>query len=558
MAAGQFVAAAEHADAAVFQETADDRFHPDIVRKAGHARFQAADAAHDQINLHARRARFIEFLDDARIHQAVQLHPDGGRTALLCVSDFLVDQAIKPAAHGQRRHRQLFQLGRLHVTGDIVHHLRRIARQQRISGEERQIGIDARRDRMIIAGAEMHIGADRRPFAPDHHAQLGVRFPFHKTIYNLHAGAFQFAGPANILLLVKAGLQFDHRCHRFAGFGGIDQGTHDGAVLAGAIQRLLDGDHIGIGRSLAQEGQHHFKALIGVMNHQVLAADGSKAIAAMFTDALRKARRVRFELQIWPVFLHQQRQIVDAQHARNQDGVAIIDAQLALHQHQQAGRSIFLHGEMDHLAAAAALQRGLVKAHQIFGFFFHFDIGIADHPESAIANQIIAGEQLIKERPDGVFQADPAHRFARQPDEARQHRRQHQQRAQQFIVGLAAQFQDQRKALVGDERERVRRIDRLRGEHRENLIEEMRLQPVPLRLGEFPGGDDVKIGARQLLGQQAPHPLLFFHQVIGLFGNGDQLLRRCHALRAHRFDTGLHLAAQAGDAHHEKLIEVVA
>jgi hypothetical protein len=50
---GQAVAIAEAEDAAVFEEATDDRFDPDVLRQAGHAADEAADAAYDKIYLDA-------------------------------------------------------------------------------------------------------------------------------------------------------------------------------------------------------------------------------------------------------------------------------------------------------------------------------------------------------------------------------------------------------------------------------------------------------------------------------------------------------------------------
>src|SRR3546814_9353276 len=49
------------------------------------------------------------------------------------------------------------------TSGDVIEQLRRIASRARIGGEEAEVGIDARGDRMIIAGAEMAIGAITLP-----------------------------------------------------------------------------------------------------------------------------------------------------------------------------------------------------------------------------------------------------------------------------------------------------------------------------------------------------------------------------------------------------------
>ena len=52
--------------------------------------------------------------------------------------------------------------------------------------------------------------------------------------------------------------------------------------------------------------------------------------------------------------------------------------------------------EADHVAAAAALQRRLVRAHQILGFLLDLDVAVAQHAEGALALDLKAGEQLAR------------------------------------------------------------------------------------------------------------------------------------------------------------------
>ncbi len=51
------MAGAEAIDAAVLEEAADDRLDADVLGQARHARPQAADAAHHEVDLHARLRR---------------------------------------------------------------------------------------------------------------------------------------------------------------------------------------------------------------------------------------------------------------------------------------------------------------------------------------------------------------------------------------------------------------------------------------------------------------------------------------------------------------------
>jgi hypothetical protein len=77
-------------DAAVLQEAADHRLaHADILGQARHARPQAADAAHHQVDLHAGLAGGVERIDHRRIDQTVHLRPDRRRLARLGMLDLV-------------------------------------------------------------------------------------------------------------------------------------------------------------------------------------------------------------------------------------------------------------------------------------------------------------------------------------------------------------------------------------------------------------------------------------------------------------------------------------
>src|ERR1035437_7271255 len=77
----QAVARAEAIDATVFEEAADDGFHPDIVGQPRYARAQAADAAHHQIDVNAGARRIVTRIDDLGVDQRIHLHPDRRRLA---------------------------------------------------------------------------------------------------------------------------------------------------------------------------------------------------------------------------------------------------------------------------------------------------------------------------------------------------------------------------------------------------------------------------------------------------------------------------------------------
>src|SRR3546814_2576167 len=104
---------------------------------------------------------------------------------------------------------------------------------------------------------------------------------FRSAVDALHPGAFQRRRPDEVLLLSEARLDLLHGRHRLARLGRVDQRAYDRRLLARAIERLLDRDHIRVGRRLPQEGEHHVKAFIGMVDDDVLGLGGGEAIAVM-------------------------------------------------------------------------------------------------------------------------------------------------------------------------------------------------------------------------------------------------------------------------------------
>ena len=124
-------------------------------------------------------------------------------------------------AQRQRRYRHAIELGGLGIAGDVVENARDVAGDNRIAGEERQVGVDARGHRMIIAGADMDVGGKLAALAADDERKLGVGLQLDEAVNDLHAGALEVARPPDIGLLVEARLELDDGGDRLAGIGGF-------------------------------------------------------------------------------------------------------------------------------------------------------------------------------------------------------------------------------------------------------------------------------------------------------------------------------------------------
>ena len=216
--------------------------------------------------------------------------------------------------------------------------------------------------------------------------------------------------------------------------------------------------------------------------------------------------------------------------------------------------------EPDHRAAPPALQRGLEHAHEVFGLFLDFHFGVADDPERALALDGVAGEQPADEQAGCLFQRDQAHRavLARgHADEAVDLAGHADQRVHRLAVRGAHQLQRDGEAEARDEREGVRRIDRKRREQREDVVEEVILDPAPLALGDVASvdQDDADVGKR--VAQVAPDRLLVIGELRHPLVDQHELLGRRQPVGAAFGDAFLDLRPDAGDADHEELIKVI-
>ena len=307
-----------------------------------------------------------------------------------------------------------------------------------------------------------------------------------EAVHHLRAGALEVARPADVGLLVEARLELDQRGHRLAGLGRLDQRAHDRRVLGGAVERLLDRDDVGIARRLLQELHHDVERLVGVVDDQVLLPDRGEAVAGVIADALGEARIVGHEFEVGPVDGDELRQLAERQHAVDQEHLVVGDRERALHEAAQLRRHRRLDFEPDHRAAAAALEHGLEQADQVLGLFLDFDVGIADDAERALPLDRVAREQPRNEQPGDLLERDQPHRAAlgrrRQADEALDPLRHADQRVHRLAVAAARELERDREAEIGNERERMRRIDRERRQHREDVLQEIVFEPAAVGL----------------------------------------------------------------------------
>ena len=250
----------------------------------------------------------------------------------------------------------------------------------------------------------------------------------------------------------------------------------------------------------------------------------------------------------------------EAEQAVNKSKFFFADAQLADDERAQGLRGLCLHLQTNDAAATTTLQRAFKIAHKVFGFFFNFDIAVTQQAKRALPYDVVAREETTKEKTDHIFERDEMDNFAvvavRQTHEALDLRRDRQQRIHRLAIGLTTQLQRQRETEIGDERERMGRINGERREDREDLFEETRFEPRKFFGRHLLGGEHGDARAAQFRADRKPEALLLLHERVGAGIDTVELLRRCEAVLAQRLDTGANLTAQARHADHVKFVEV--
>ncbi len=103
----------------------------------------------------------------------------------------------------------------------------------------------------------------------------------------------------------------------------------------------------------------------------------------------------------------------------------------------------------------------------------------------------------------------------------------------------------------------MRRVDGKRRQHRKNVVEEVVLQPCALALGDLVGVDEENPDVDELLAQFPPAALLVGREHGDGVGDADKLFGRRQAILRHGVQAVTHLPGQAGDAHHEELVQVI-
>ena len=394
----------------------------------------------------------------------------------LLALDLALDELLDARPQADRRDQQPAVAALARDAGEDVEEVGHVGADLVVAGQHAQVDVEARRLVVVVAGADVDVAPQPAALAADDERRLGVGLEADQAVGDVGAGALQRAGPDDVGPLVEAGLDLDHDDDLLAALGGLDERPDDGRVAARAVERHLDGQHVGVAGRLLDEALHGAdERLVGVVDEQVAGADGGEDVGLLVLVVRQQPRRddrvPGLALELGDVEVGDRLQRAQVEHAGDLVDVLGLEAQAALQERARLGRHRALDLEPHDLAEAAPAELLLDGQQQVVRLvLLDGEVGVAGHPEEVVLDDLHAREERVQVGGDDLLQQHVgAHADLHQ---ARQDRG-HLDAREVALAGLrVAHGHRQRERQVADVREGMAGVDRQRRQDREDLVHE--------------------------------------------------------------------------------------
>ncbi len=178
--------------------------HRDVFADALDTGSQTANAADDQVNLHAGLRSAVERLNNIAIHQGIHFGNDPRRLSRFGVFRFAPDRFHHRFVHGEGCDKEFPCSLKLADAGEQVEKIGRVFAKIRDWHVKRpKIGIKPRGRGIVIARGQVHVAAQTIVIAPHHERDLGVDLVIDDAVNDVDAGLLQTARPEDVVGLVE-------------------------------------------------------------------------------------------------------------------------------------------------------------------------------------------------------------------------------------------------------------------------------------------------------------------------------------------------------------------
>ena len=318
------------------------------------------------------------------MRQAVHLDPDPRLLARLSCSGDHPDLLDQPFPEGERRHEQLAERAGPPEAGQVVEEVGDVGSDLLVGREEAEVLVAAGGDGVVVAGAEMDIAAQAARLAPHHERRLPVDLESWEAVDDVDAGLLECSRPLDVAAFVAARLDLDEADRLLAALRGVDQRGHERRVVAGAVHRRLDRDHLRIDRRAVdvrlEAGRER---VVGVVDKKVAGADRGELLGGRLRRVPWRPshRHPGVVLEIGPVEAAELAEIGQVELPVEPVHELVGDAQALLQLLQHRLRHRLRDLEPRHLSEARAPELELDGLEQIVGFVRHLEVAVARHAE---------------------------------------------------------------------------------------------------------------------------------------------------------------------------------
>ncbi len=203
-------------------------------------------------------------------------------------------RSTSPSRRSLGRQQEVVEAVRARVAGQQVEQLGQVLAERLAAREEPEVLVDAARPDVVVAGGEMAVAPDAVGLLAHDEARLAVGLEAGDAVDDVRAHFFERARPADVRLLVEARLQLHEDGDLLAVLDGRPQRVRDGRGRAHAVERHLDGEHLGIDGGLAHEARDGVERVVRVVHEDVPRADRAPDIGRALEggDGVRRQRPV--------------------------------------------------------------------------------------------------------------------------------------------------------------------------------------------------------------------------------------------------------------------------
>jgi hypothetical protein len=358
-------------------------------------------------------------------------------------------------------------------------------------------------------------------------------------------------------MLVEARLELDEADGLLALFRRLDQRGHERRVVARPIDRRLDPDDRRIARALSHESvEARPERRVGVVHEDVPAPDLVEDRPVRRREPRARDPGPGLVLELRARKIGELADVDDVEQSLHEERLLLTrtDTVLDAAQHPRRCRAGDL--EPHNLAEPTPPELQLDRLEQVVRLVRHFEVGVPRDAKRRALDDLHLREEHGEEVAD-----DALERQVDAPRAERQKPRQdlrHLDACEPLLAGLrVADEEAEAQRQAGDVRERLARADGERREHREDLALEPALQFFELALvAVLDVRDDDAFLLERRPELALPQPRLLRGQVERAFADLVKNLGRRPAVGRAHADACVLLTAQAGDTHHEELVEV--